>query len=274
MKCIIHFVFYLAGILLVAVLLFSCAKEDADDDTSFAIDNAIAEAIFADEQNIADQSVEGKLTTYIPETGESILSNCALITLDLTATPKTIVVDFGNTNCLCADNRYRRGKIWLSFTAGYRDSATIITHSFDEYYVNDYQVNGLKTVINKGRGTNGLLSFAVDVDAKVIKPNGDSIIWKSDRINTWIEGDSSLIWWDDVYLIDGNGSGITATGLNYTLDITKSLRKEIGYKYIVSGILEIKPGNMFKRIVDYGDGTRDNEATVTINGITFNILLN
>ena len=124
-----------------------------------------------------------------------------------------------------------------------------------------------------GRNTLGFLNFTVDVDAEIIKPDGESIIWKSDRVSTWIEGDSTLIWWDDVYLIDGNGSGVTASGLSYTIDITKSLRKEIGYKHIVSGILEISPDNKYKRIVDYGDGTKDNEAIVTINGVAFNILL-
>ena len=266
---------FLILVVAIAVGASSCAKLDTmDDDTSFASDYALVEAIFADEQNIADQSVEGKLTTYIPESGESILSNCASITLNLTTSPKTIVVDFGTANCLCADNRFRRGKIVLSFTAAYKDSGSIVTHTFDQYFVNDYEVTGLKTVSNNGHNQNGFLSFSVEVDAKVFKPNGDSIRWKSDRTNTWIEGDSTLIWWDDVYLIDGNGSGTTSTGSAYLIDITRALRKEIGYKHIVSGILELTPDNKYTRIIDYGDGTRDDEATISINGVTFNIILN
>ena len=58
---------FLILVVAIAVGASSCAKLDTmDDDTSFASDYALVEAIFADEQNIADQSVEGKLTTYIP----------------------------------------------------------------------------------------------------------------------------------------------------------------------------------------------------------------
>ena len=162
----------------------------------------------------------------------------------------------------------------MSFTGAYRDSATIITHTFDKYFVDDYQVTGLKTVTNNGHNANGHLSFTVDVDAVVYKPNGDSITWKSNRVNEWIEGENTYLWWDDVYLISGDAEGVSASGISYILEITTPLRKEIGYKHIVSGVLEITPNGKFTRIIDYGDGTRDNKATVTINGATFNILLN
>jgi hypothetical protein len=273
MKMKKNFIIVPAIVLLIGIVLFSCENLQLDDDTSFAVDNALVEAIFADEQNIADQSIDGKLSTYIPEIGESVLSNCASITLNLNTTPKTIVIDFGSTNCLCADNRYRKGKINLSFTGGYRDSGSVITHSFDDYHVNDYHVTGIKTVSNNGLNADGFLKYSIHVDAKIFKPGGDSIVWKSNRTNTWIEGDTTLVWWDDVYLIEGDGEGITSTGLEYTLDITNALRKEIGYKHLVSGTLELTPENKATRVIDYGDGTRDDQATISINGVTFNITL-
>lgn len=271
-KIMIRFGFLLL-LSVVTLTYFSCDKELIDTDTSVAVDNAIVEAIFADEQNIADQSSTGDLVTYIPDFNESILSQCATITRDLTSTPKTITVDFGTNNCMCADGRERRGKIMITFTGAYKDSSSVITHGFDGYFVNDHEVKGTKTVTNEGKNSNGNFSFTIDVDAVVIKPAKDSVIWKSTRTNEWVEGDSTVNWTDDVYLITGDGSGVTSKGVAYVIEITKALRKEIGYKHLTEGTIEITPSGKNTRTIDYGDGTRDNKATVTILNRSFNILL-
>jgi len=256
-----------------ACAFFSCESELFDTDTSVAVDNAIVEAIFADEQNISDQASEGKLDTYIPGIESGILSQCATVTLDMTSTPKKITVDFGTTNCTCADGRDRRGKIIVTFTGGYRDSGTVVTHSFEDYYVNDYQVTGTKVVVNAGKNTAGNWNYTIDIDAKIFKPTGDSIIWISTRNNEWIQGDSTVTWLDDVYLITGSGNGVTASGVAFDIEITKALRKEIGYKHLTEGTIELTPAGKATRIIDYGDGTQDNKATVTIRNKTFNIIL-
>jgi len=257
-----------------AVIFFSaCDRANIDNDTSIAADNAFAEQLFADVQNISDQASEGQLTTYIPYFGETLLSGCATVTLDNTSTPKKITVDFGTTNCLCSDNRTRRGKIFITYTGKYRDSGTVINITFENYFVHDNQVMGQKTITNKGKNTNGNLNYDIAVDGKIKKVGGDSVIWVSNRNREWIEGSATPTWWDDVYLITGDATGVSAAGINFDIDITKALRKEVGYKFIVSGTLEIQPVGKFKRILDFGDGTRDNKATVTINNKTYDILL-
>jgi len=257
-----------------SVFYFSSCDRQADDkDTTIASDNALAEQLFSDVKNIADQASDGQLTTFIPYYGETILSGCATITLDNTSSPKTITVDFGSSNCLCNDNRTRKGKILISFTGLYRDSGTVITITFDNYFVNDNQILGTKTITNKGKNANGNLNYDLVIDGKIKKAGGDSIIWISNRNNEWIEGSSTPSWWDDVYLITGDASGVSAAGISFDLDITKALRKEIGYKHLVSGTIELQPQGKVKRMIDYGDGTRDNKATVTINGKSFDIIL-
>lgn len=274
MKAPIKLLLLLLAIGSISLVITSCQKDD-DQDTSAALDNALVESIFDNAQTISDQAaIKGELTTYVPGSGEELFSGCAVITLNTTVSPKQLTIDFGSVNCLCKDGRNRRGKIIVTFTGGYRDSGTVINHSFDQYFVNDHEVTGTKSVTNNGRNTDGNLSFTIDVDAEVIKPNNrGTISWKSLRTREWVEGEGTATWLDDVYHITGNASGITASGLNYTMDITKDLRKEIGFKHVVSGTLEFKPGKKALRIIDYGDGTRDNKATVEINGITFDIVL-
>jgi hypothetical protein len=44
-------------------------------------------------------------------------------------------------------------------------------------------------------------------------------------------------------------------------------------KWIVSGQFEIVPEGLSARSVDFGDGTCDNKAKVTINGNVFEIVM-
>jgi len=155
----------------------------------------------------------------------------------------------------------------------YRDYGTVVNVTFDNYFVNDNQIMGQKTMTNKGKNASGNLNYDISVDGKIKKVGGDSIIWISNRNNEWIEGSGTATWWDDVYLITGDATGVSAAGVSFDLDITKALRKEIGYRHLVSGTIEIAPAGKFKRILDYGDGTRDNKATVTINNKSYDIIL-
>ena len=89
-------------------------------------------------------------------------------------------------------------------------------------------------------------------------------------------GDTTLMLADDVYQISGTGSGVRANGNTYsTLILTPLVRKMAQgcRRHFVSGQLRISPGNHPDRVIDYGIGTCDNLATVTINGNTYPIQL-
>lgn len=270
---------YFFAIMLMVILFAGCNKEDkeasTDEEITTVQDNANAEKIFSDVSDISDQAYNSfqaaKSTTNVGD----IIGDCAVLSLDTISFPRTLTIDFGDTNCLCADGRYRRGKILVTFTGKYRDEGTVITHAFNDYFVNDNQVLGTKTVTNEGKNENNHTYFTIAVDGVIIKANGTGqITWISERVREWILGEETSEWLDDVYLITGNGSGTTASGKSYTIEITNSLRREIGCKHFVSGTFEFKPEDKPVRLFDYGDGECDNVATVTVNGKTFTIYLN
>jgi hypothetical protein len=151
----------------------------------------------------------------------------------------------------------------------------LITHTFEEYFVNDNQVTGVKTVENKGQNLQGNLYFKITENGNVIKPfNEGSIVWNSNREREWIEGENTpLNIFDDVYSITGNAFGTAANGVDFTMNITKALIIKIGCRNITSGTLEIKLGSNEPWVLDYGNGTCDNKATLTINGRTRDITL-
>ena len=260
------------------IFFAGCSKDkkvtEQTEEITTVQDDANAEKIFSDVSDIADQAYYSTQFTKSTDSNGDIIGSCATITIDTIGFPRTITIDFGETNCLCADGRYRRGKILVSFTGPYREEGTVITHTFDNYFVNDNQVLGIKTVTNAGKNENNHTYFTIAVDGTIIKANnGGQITWISNREREWILGEETPIRFDDVYLITGESHGTTASGNNYNLVITSPLRREIGCKYFVSGTFEFTPEGRPTRILDYGDGECDNIATVTVNGNTHTIYL-
>lgn len=257
-------------------VLAGCRKDkEIDNDTSPASDSQLAENVFNEIKNMNDAVVAGNFQATMYKSSDTMQTGCATVILDTTSNPRSITIDFGPTNCLCQDGKYRRGVILTTYTGGYRDSATVITHTFNNYYVNDHKINGTKTVTNMGHNANNQLYFNVSVNGSIVKPNnGGTITWTSNRVRTWIAGESTLInWLDDEYIITGSGNGTTASGTNFNMTITQGLHVKLNCPRIVAGVLDITPAGKPTRTLNYGSGTCDYNATVTINGNTYNIVL-
>ena len=270
---------YFMVVATIGMLFTSCRKkeDEKDTDTSSASDNALAEGTYNDVNNIADEAATGSLSSYLTPTvsdEKSIMSTCAIITNDTTVSPRLLTIDFGATNCMCSDGRNRRGKINVSYYGQYKDSASSHTITFTNYYVNDNQILGTKTVTNNGHNSSGNLTFSIVVNGQIIKAGGGgTITWNSTRTREWIQGELTPTWGDDIYLITGSANGTNASGVSFNVTITSALRKEIGCRHIVSGQLTITPSGKPTRYVDFGSGACDNQATVTINGNVYNITL-
>lgn len=270
------------------IILFSCIKKDKnhsesliDSDVTTATDNNLLEGVFNDVENIADQASLGSLISFLPEYNgkdqqfySHEKTSCATITHDENSTPKVLTIDFGNTNCLCIDGKNRRGQIIVTYIGVYNEAGSEHTITFNDYYVNDNKVLGTKVVTNNGLDLNNKLNYSVEVDGKLIKANSiDTIKWLSSRVRTWEEGSSTLNFLDDVYSITGNSSGINSAGISFTANITSPLIVDLSCHWITSGVIELTPLGKLKRVLDYGTSDCDANATVSIAGISFPILL-
>lgn len=281
---------FVTGVFGVLLSLSSCEKKSVtetvdsvtDSDVTTASDNSLAESVFGDVENIADQASEGQLISFIPEVnfnGSKPISHqkssCATITHDTTSSPRLLTIDFGASNCLCNDGKNRRGEVLVSYDGRYRDTGSVHTISFNNYFVNDNQVMGSKSVTNNGVNSSNKINFSIEVDGKLIKANtSDTIVWISSRTRTWEEGDSTLInWLDDVYSITGTCSGVNSAGVSYSANITSPLIRALNCRWFESGTLEITPQGKLTRVLDYGLGECDANATVTISGLSFPIVL-
>jgi len=261
----------------ISLLTTGCRKnEDLDSDTSTAADNALAEATFTDVNNIADEGATGSLNSYKGGSADGILSTCATISFSVSGNDTVMTIDFGPVNCLCKDNRYRRGQIIVTWSGAYKDPGHVHTITFNNYFVNDNQVMGVKTITNNGPNNAGNLSYSVDVNGSIIlsQANGGATIsWVSQRTREFIAGASTPTWTDDVYLITGSASGSSSAGKSFTATITSPVRKELACHFLVSGTIEFNPSGKATRTIDFGNGACDNDATVTINGKVHHITL-
>ena len=267
----------LAGFLGFLIVLSSCNKNNANPDNNFTAvsDDAFAENTFDDVTSITDEAYDLSANNLKSTEGRVFLSDCATVTLDTTSFPYVLTIDFGDTNCLCQDGRYRRGEILVSFTGRYYHAGTIITTTFDQYYVNDNQVEGTKTITNMGYNDGNNMYWDIAINGVItLADDGGTITWNSQREREWIDGiQTRFNKWDDKYLITGTANGTRANGMSWTRTITSPLRIELACRFIVSGTVNIQPQDHALRILDFGDGTCDNIATVTVNGVTHTIYL-
>ena len=86
------------------------------------------------------------------------------------------------------------------------------------------------------------------------------------RVREWIKGDDTpFLALDDEFSITGTSSGTNSNQVAYTTEITSDLIKARSCRWIKQGTISIIKGN--KNIVlDYGDGTCDNDMTISVNG--------
>lgn len=273
----------ITGCLLIAgmtLLYTGCKKDSATNNTSsqntkLAADNSLAESTFDNVKSWSDQAMAAhafKSTLY----DTVFMGTCVLATLDLSAVPYKLTIDFGTANCLCSDGIYRRGKILVSFNGSYWLPGTVITYGFENYFVNDNQVLGTKTVSNMGLNNGGHPWWQVVVAGQIIKANNlGTITWNSTYQYEWTVGyNTPWEWWDDVYLLTGNANGIATDGKTYTYSIITPLMKKLNCQWIVSGTMEIQPQDQPLISLDYGTGTCDDILIATFNGQVYTIHMN
>ena len=282
-----------AILLAASVLTLSACKRESnsgngtpangDDNGGYASDAAKMENNSNDVVSIADAANTGSTVNLrTTATTATTIGTCAHITSDSTVsggvTTRVLTIDFGTTDCVCVDSKSRRGAIVVTYTGAYKDSGSVRTITYSNYYVNDNHISGSKTVTNKGKNTSGQVYYTVNVNDSLTTTTDSVITWTGSRIRTWSAGYLTPERTDDVYLISDAGStGTTlrrANGHTFTFSITTPLQVALDCPYVEAGILTITGSSITgSRILNFGTGDCDNRADLTIGGTTYHILL-
>jgi hypothetical protein len=260
-------------LVLVLITFSSCKKEESSvPKYQSAIDNAKAENLY----NGAFKQIS-QYSVAVDTGAKSNPKIYPILTISGSGYPKTFTLDYG-THTLCDDGRTRSGKIITILYAPYLDSATQIHSTFDNYYetVNsvDYHLTGVHNVLNMGRNALNHPVYRVSVDsASIIAPEG-TIKWTSTRYREFTAGyDTWINPFDDSYTITGSANGTDINGDAFTVNITQGLQVQFGCPFIKAGKIEIINSGRPTIYVDYGTGSCDASAIVTVNGYTFTIVM-
>lgn len=278
--------------LALVLMTFSCNKED---NTGFVnADDAKASAqIDAMNDDISNVVEEQEANTYadatngrIMDSGSSKLTVCGTISRDPEfGTPITVgqtvikTINFG-TGCALNNGNVLSGIITISFVYQPEATSHTITYTFDNFYHNAIKFDGTKTftrvMMSTAANPDVHPVVTMDMDLTVTLPNGNVYTREGERVREIIEGYGTETWTDNIYKI--TGSWVT-TGPNgtQTSTITTPLHVKmscvaVNKPLIVSGIITIvRNGNT--ATLDYGDGTCDNLAVLTVNGNQYNIVI-
>ncbi len=254
--------FFAAAIFITATLFIfdACKKDTSENDlVQTSEDNADVQDLFD------DLSIQASLY----ESGNKTM--CPTVTVthpDSTFFPKHVVIDFGTEGCEGPHGRMRAGKIIIDQSGPFFVEGSIRIFSLDSFYVDDFHVEGIREVTCDGRNDDDFIQHSIEViGGKVTTPEGQEITRDASRTRVWFDGeDTPFNIYDDKYSITGTASGINRFGYNYQSEITEPIIVDLSCIYrLVQGIVTITSDEHLVTI-DYGDGTCDNIAIVTIDG--------
>jgi hypothetical protein len=194
------------------------------------------------------------------------VSSCATVTVSSSTYPKTITLDYG-TGCTNSRGQFKQGKIVIEMSDSLVVAGAVKTITYVDFYVDSVKIDLTAVIKNLGTNSDGnwvltssYSQTTTTLDSDVItEANADTIVWTSGYETT----DKS----DDIYYRSGYGSTVVNDTLSYSRNITTPLLIDKSCDYIKSGVVVLTVDSD-TIIIDYGDGTCDDTATVTTNGTT------
>jgi len=251
----------------------SCKKADSSSsdeiETTFELsgDQAIADNLSEDANDMFMQAaVENNVAGGNFAPGSGTVDNfipCATVTVTpVSGFPKTIVIDFGTA---CTFNGITRsGKINIVITDSVRKPGSQATMTFTNYFVNLYKVEG--TIVWTNTSTPGTRSWTRQTsNGKITAPDGKYWLHSGIKNVTQTAGVITPTWTDDVFSITGNHTLTNSAGRTRTGTVLEALQKKTACANIDQGKLKVE-GPSHYAIIDFGNGTCDNLATISIDG--------
>jgi outer membrane murein-binding lipoprotein Lpp len=279
------------GIIL-SVMAIGCSKNDAKEETTITADevsvNAKVDAMNNDVSNIAEDqfNAENGNAGRSANSTDNFLPDCAVVTrvpaIGLPEVGGNIVktIDFGTTGCVMPRGGVLKGKMII--TMPYQPNATshTATVTFENFYHNLRKVEGTKTftrtmvpaTANAIAHPKVVMTMNLTVtlpDNRVVTRNGTRT-----REITGGFGDSDIT--NNEYTVTGSWSTTFPNTTTQTSEITSPIIVKLACtptnSALSKGIITFTRNNNTATL-DYGDGTCDNVAVFTRNGVSTTITL-
>lgn len=273
-------------ILLITALLislftfYSCEKtEETTDENQVLIDSGESDLIEDVLWNTIDSDIDYAGIVLESNGYKSLKDTCPLIIVehpDSIFFPRTIIIDYGDSYCETFHGAMKKGKIVIEITAPIQHAGSIRSASFEDFYIDEHKIEGIKTLVNKGFNDAGNLNFdATLIGGKIIFPDARVATRESNHNREWTKGiENPEYWWDNEWLLRGSATGSHRDGKTYVNTITEPILIKAMCHFAVSGTMELLIQNQFLLVLDFGDGECDRIATLTFGDLIWEIELN
>ena len=176
--------------------------------------------------------------------------------------PRTITLDYGD-GCEDARGHVKKGKIVIVVSAEMDLPGAVRTTTFDNFFVDDRQMIGTRTLTNTSGEAAVNPSFAFSDVVEMIH-DGRSRSKTAEGTRTWIAGfDTRADRTDDIFEMTGISSMSCREGQAMSRTIIEPVVFDAACGYPVSGIVEMTKPRGGIITLNFGDGTCDDQATVT-----------
>ena len=242
-----------------------------DEAQAASLSDAVVSNVDNYVNTIADNGYTGAL--FVKGEVEAVGPTITIDKKDSVNFPKVITIDFGTTGFIDGRGDTIKGKIIITVSDRIWKTGATKTIKLIDFYVNGNNVKGSKSIVNNGLNAAKNPSYTTTVSDTIIRVDKSTIIRNATRTRERIDNNGTpKIFWDDKFSITGSTTGVNAKGVAYSVDITSPLIIYNNYPFFVKGTVTTTTQTR-TAVLDYGDGTKDNKATLTINGVIKNIIL-
>lgn len=251
-----------------------CKKEEEtiSPETLSNIDDQILSSDLMDD--VLDE-VEYTLDIFWGEL-KAGFDDCRTVTVepaDRVTWPKIITIDFGTDGCLVRDSVVKKGKIIINQSAPQFGPAWTKIITFENYYVNDNQVQGTNTTTYSREGAKPTWTSTI-TGGQVTTPGGMIRTREAVHIRVQTQGtDTPLIRLDNAFLITGNAAGTRRDGKTFSWVITEPLAISNDCRWVRKGIKVLTLEGQSDITLNYGEGECNNIATISQGAISREIRL-
>jgi hypothetical protein len=197
------------------------------------------------------------------------IDSCITVSVSSSSFPRTIVIEYLKG---CRPHMHNRsGKVIITLSDTITNAGAVQTIEYQDFYMDSIKIDLNATLKNLGKNSAG--NWVIEKTyVQTISKEGEAAVRKNTEDQEWLSGFETADKSDNVYYLSGSGSIVVNDSARYARNITTPLLYDASCGFIKSGIVELtRNGN--KTVINYGDGTCDDKATVTANGITEEINL-
>jgi hypothetical protein len=278
----------LSGIAIVAAAIIfstqSCSKEDqgsiSDSDLSLAQDEAYAEALYEEVDNIVSAEItllDGNAysTSAKKSSFEDVCYSVTVDHPDSTKFPKVVTMDFGDGCSIVfnGDTITRKGQIIITITDRWFVKGAQHSVTFNNFYMNGAKIEGEKTVTNLGLNESKHLEMGIELEGgKITFDDATFMTREASHLREIIRDRNPQ---NDTILVTGSANGINVLGDTYTREIIEPLIMVHCASYqhrwvIAGGKVEITNSKTGTTTIDHTGAGCDGKVIVNKNGYRHN----